>query len=320
MTKLNSFGSPEFLKDPEFINDALSATDSDQHQTESGAKSDRTEWVDPLAKQGAGATSAELASDLIANRIVEDLVLEQACLVTGATGAAIALVRGEKIVWRATTGPLAPKLALCLDPSTGLLSSCIQTRQLRHCNDTETDGRVDAETCRHLGVRSVVVLPLIQGDALLGVFAILSAQPNAFGKRDLDSLQALTDRILKSRKRGSKAIAPGPGDGPGAFRHKVEEVLPRDKASSSQSESGLRRRKHPSRGPDKWTTILGVLVIGVAMLLGTVVGWRLGWQKATLKLRDRSLPHRATARSKSEQPTVLQESSRNQGKSQRSLE
>jgi putative methionine-R-sulfoxide reductase with GAF domain len=293
VTELNSFGNPEFLKDPEFINDALSATDSDQHQTESQARSVRTEWVDPLAEHVAGATSTDPASDLIVKKIVEKLVLEQACLVTGATGAAIALVRGERLVCRATTGPNAPKLGVCLD-GTGLLGSCIQTRQLRHCNDTETDGRVDAEACRHLGVRSIVVLPLMDGDELFGVFAILSPQPNAFGKRDLDSLQALADRILESTKRVSKTTAPGPSKGFEAFRHRAEDVVPGEKISTSQSESGLRRRKHRSRGNDMWTPILGVLVIGAALLLGTVVGWRLGWQKAALGVRERSVPHRVT--------------------------
>ena len=202
------------------------------------------------------------------------------------------------MVCRATTGAHAPRLGVCLD-RTGLLGSCIQTRQLRHCNDTETDGRVDAEACRHLGVRSIVVLPLLDGDELFGVVAILSPQPNAFGQRDLQSLQALTDRILESRKKISKATPTVPRKESGSFLHKLEEVVPQNKTSSSQSEpgseSGLRRRKHPSRGNDIWTPILGVLVIGAAMLLGTVVGWRLGWQKG---FRDRSLPHRAIALSK----------------------
>ena len=44
--------------------------------------------------------------------------------------------------------------------------------------------------------------------------------------------------------------------------------------------------------------MLGVLVIVASILLGTLVGWRLGWRKATLGLRGSSPPHRIDAPSK----------------------
>src|SRR2546430_8945880 len=52
-----------------------------------------------LASHGGGTHSADLALDLMLNEIVE-----QARLATTATGAAIALVRGDEMVCRATTG------------------------------------------------------------------------------------------------------------------------------------------------------------------------------------------------------------------------
>jgi hypothetical protein len=141
----NSFGNPEFLKDLEFIHEQLSATDLGQHQTESQVRSDVTELADLLAAHGAGAASADPAPDLVLNEIIKEFrlnqVLEQACLATGATGVAIALVRGEEMVCCASTGPQAPDIGVCLDPRTGLSGSCVQTRQLQQCSDTETDPR-----------------------------------------------------------------------------------------------------------------------------------------------------------------------------------
>ena len=207
MTEPNSFGNPEFLKDLESINDQLSTTDLGQHRRESHASSDATELADAVAAHGAGEAS----------RLNQEL--EQACLATGATGAAIALVRGEEMVCHVSTGPQAPDIGVCLDPSTGLSGSCIQTRQLQQCSDTETDPRVDPAVCRDLGVRSIVVLPLIDGDELFGVFEILSSRPNAFSQHDLDSLQALTDRIVESRRQNWKATATLPRIASGFFPH-----------------------------------------------------------------------------------------------------
>jgi putative methionine-R-sulfoxide reductase with GAF domain len=286
VNELNSFANPEFLKDLEFINDQLSTTGLGQHQSESQARSDVTELADALAAQGAVEES----------RLNQEL--EQACLATGASGAAIALVRGQKIVCHATTGAHAPDIGVCLDPRNGLSGSCIQTRQLQQCNDTQTDPRVDPEACRRLGVRSIVVVPLMDGDELFGVFEILSSRPNAFGQRDLDSLQALTVRIVENRSQNWEATKAVPRKESGPFLHKLEVVVPQDKSQFSEADPGFPRRERISSRNDIRAAMLGVLVIASAVLLGTLLGWRLGWQKATLGFRASSLPYRAHAPSK----------------------
>ena len=230
MKEPNSFENPEFLEDLEFINEQVSTAHPSQRQSEFQAASNATKLEDALSGHGRGK-EARL------NQLVK-----QACLATGATGAAIALVRGEEIVCHASTGPHAPEIGACLDPHTGLSGSCIQTRQLQQCNDTETDPRVNPDACRSLGVRSIVVLPLMDGDELFGVFEILSSRANAFGQSDLDSLQALTDRIVESRKQNWQATATVPGKEPGSFLPKLEEVVPRDKSHSSEADSGFPRR------------------------------------------------------------------------------
>jgi hypothetical protein len=280
----NSFGDPEFLKDPEFINEQLSAADTGQQRSKSQARSDGTELVDALAAQ---REESHLNQEL-----------EQARLATGATGAAIALVRGEEIICLATAGSLAPSLGVCVDPHNGLSGSCIETRRLQQCVDTQTDPRVDPEACRHLGVRSIVVLPLMDGDELFGIVEVLSSRANAFGQHDLDTLQALTGRIVESRRQNWEATATVQRKAAESFLQKLEEVVPQDKNHSSESDSRVTRREHTASRNDIWTPILGTLVIGAAVLLGTLMGWRFGWEKATLGLRASSARYRANAPSR----------------------
>ena len=132
-------------------------------------------------------------------------ILEEVCLVTGATGAAIALARGKEMVCCANAGADAPDLGVCLDLHRGLSGNCIQTRQLQQCADTETDPRVDRQVCRQRGVRSLAVLPLLQGSELLGVFEVLSSRPNAFGQNELDSLLDLGNRISSAHAAGGRS-------------------------------------------------------------------------------------------------------------------
>jgi TonB family protein len=161
------------------------------------------ELATALSAHGGGALSADLALDLVLNEIVE-----HARLATGATAAAIALTRGDEIVCRATTGANAPDLGVRLDVDSGLSGACVKSKQWQRCDDSETDSRVDAEICRDLGVRSILVFPVVRAEKLLGVFEIFSPRPNAFTDREIQTLQALSRSIVNNVDRAADVLAP----------------------------------------------------------------------------------------------------------------
>jgi TonB family protein len=141
--------------------------------------------------------SPDLASDL-AFQVVLNEIVEQACLATGASGAAVALERDGELQCRASSGETAPELGTPVDANQGLSGECVRTRQVQVCVDAATDLRVDSEASQQLGIRSVIVLPLLRGDQLVGVLEAFSARPGAFGERDQRTLEALAQRVLKS--------------------------------------------------------------------------------------------------------------------------
>src|SRR3984885_12745269 len=159
------------------------------------------ELANALSAHGGGALSADLALDLVLNEIVE-----HARLATGATAAAIALARGDEIVCRATTGSNAPDLGMKLNVHSGLSGACVQSKKWQRCDDTETDSRVDAEVCRSLGVRSILVFPVVRDDELLGVFEIFSPRPNAFSDREIQTLEALSLSIVNNVNRADDVL------------------------------------------------------------------------------------------------------------------
>jgi TonB family protein len=161
------------------------------------------ELATALSAHGGGALSADLALDLVLNEIVE-----HARLATGATAAAIALARGDEIVCRATTGANAPDLGVRLDVDSGLSGACVKSKQWQRCDDSETDSRVNAEICRGLGVRSILVFPVVREEKLLGVFEIFSPRPNAFSDREIQTLQALSRSIVNNVDRAADVLAP----------------------------------------------------------------------------------------------------------------
>src|SRR5262250_35971 len=123
-----------------------------------------TRVAQTLAARGGGALSVDLALDLVLNDVVE-----QARTVTGATGAAVAMFRDGKLTCRASSGENAPDLGVPVDASSGLAVACVSTGEIQQCQDTETDGRVNAEACQLLGVRSMLIAPLVDGQRLVGL-------------------------------------------------------------------------------------------------------------------------------------------------------
>jgi TonB family protein len=158
-----------------------------------------------------GATSViDLALELVINEIVQ-----QARLASNATGAAIALMVGGKMVCRATAGATAPEVAALLNAPSGVAEACLATGSAQHCDDTETDPRFDAAACQRLGVRSVVIIPVLsqvvsvqnkKADRL-GVIEIFSPVARGFGETEVRRLQAFARRAAANVDRAKEFLA-----------------------------------------------------------------------------------------------------------------
>jgi len=245
----------------------LAENDSDELESLSLA-----DLATALSSYGGGDLSADLALDLVLNEIVE-----QARLATNATAAAIALAREGEIVCRATTGANAPDLGVRLDSQSGLSGACVQTNKWQRCDDTELDARVDAEVCRRLGVRSILVFPVLKDEHLLGVIEIFSPVPHAFTDREIQTLAALSRSVVGNIDRAAAVHVPPAPEEESASPTASEEQAASESAVPVVSFSPETRdgKNHPR---DYWTSILMVMVIGLAVVLGWMVG-RVGQQR-----------------------------------------
>jgi hypothetical protein len=146
--------------------------------------------------EDGGHSMAEMAQrDLDA---ALQLLADRAQYITGAGGAAIALRLGERneMLCRASSGAKAPQLGALLSTESGLSGESVRTRMPLRCDDAEHDPRVNQESCRDLGIASVMIVPIMGEDRLgqgqvLGVFELFSGQADAFAERDLSALQRL---------------------------------------------------------------------------------------------------------------------------------
>jgi putative methionine-R-sulfoxide reductase with GAF domain len=123
------------------------------------------------------------------------LLAERAQYITGASGAAIALREGSAMICRASAGPSAPELGAEVQIKSGLTGESVRTRKVLRCDDAETDSRVNRESCRALGIKSVMVVPLLREQEVTGVFELLADRANAFEERDVTALERLAEMV-----------------------------------------------------------------------------------------------------------------------------
>lgn len=156
-----------------------------------------------LSAEPGGQSLAEMAQrDLEA---ALQLLAERAQYITGASGAAIALLEASEMICRASAGPSAPELGAEVQIKMGLTGESVRTQKVLRCDDAETDSRVNRESCRALGIKSVMVVPLIREQEVIGVFELLADRPHAFEERDITALEHLAEMVLTGLEHADAA-------------------------------------------------------------------------------------------------------------------
>jgi TonB family protein len=231
-------------------------------------ESDVAELAARFAAHGGGKVSAEISTEL-ALQVVLNEIVEQACLATGATGAAVLFERNGEMECRATFGTNAPELGVRLDGESGLTVECIRTRQVQRCDDAQADPRANVEASHQLGTRSVMVVPLLRNGSIAGVLEVFSSRPAAFAERDERTLEALATRVLKNVERA--ADPSGVATPQNAPRESTGSVPGVGRIGTPEAHG-----RSPKVGRDAVVFALGVAVVICTVLFGTLVGWRLG--------------------------------------------
>jgi putative methionine-R-sulfoxide reductase with GAF domain len=126
------------------------------------------------------------------------LIAQRAVTVTWASGAAIALINKlnpSEMICRARAGSDSPELGASLQSGSGFSGECVQQGTTLKCDDSETDPRVDRESCRALGIRSIVACPVKRKTEVVGILEVFSPEVAAFWDNDLTILDRLAGMI-----------------------------------------------------------------------------------------------------------------------------
>lgn len=165
----------------------------------------RPNYTDTLTAVSAVQREAEtLGTDLVA---ILQLVSSRAQTLLRASGAAIALATADAdtLICGASAGPSAPPVGAKLRAGSGFSGECVRSGRILRCDDAETDVRVDRESCRALGIRSMMAAPVRMGAKVKGLVEVFSAQVGNFNDHDSAVLQRLAETVLAAVNRVARS-------------------------------------------------------------------------------------------------------------------
>jgi putative methionine-R-sulfoxide reductase with GAF domain len=129
------------------------------------------------------------------------LIGERARTLTRGSSAAIALVHKGGVICRASVGESAPALGTRLDVNSGISGECFRAGKTVRCDDSENDPRVDLESCRRLGVRSIVAAPVRYERDTVGLLMVLASEPFNFDEGDVAVVESLAHTVVRSMRQ-----------------------------------------------------------------------------------------------------------------------
>ena len=248
----------------------------------------RPSYSDTLAAVTAVQREVEaLGADLAA---ALQLITTRAQTLLRASGAALALSDRAPgfMVCRASSGSDAPPVGARLQVGTGFSGECVKSGKLLRCDDTETDSRVDRESCRSLGIRSIIAAPVLAKEKCIGILEAFAPQAGAFAESDANVLQRLAEMVVAAVNRAARAgDLPLPGTPASApFKPAPGSVL---FAAAPQKEKKEQPAGQSTSGGITLPRSHLFLLFCAAAVIFTVLGdYSAPWIQSKLRERERS--------------------------------
>jgi putative methionine-R-sulfoxide reductase with GAF domain len=164
----------DFTLDPESFQKLLSKAFAVQ---ESGLDSESLTAIVELQRAIAtGEADMDRAMDLIAGR---------ARNVANASGIAIGLLQGDKLVYRAGSGSGVTYVGQHVMATLCVPGHNTASGEILRVENAQTDRRIEAAICRQFGAHSLLILPIYHDGTMAGVLDVLFDEAHAFQHREV---------------------------------------------------------------------------------------------------------------------------------------
>jgi GAF domain-containing protein len=129
------------------------------------------------------------------------LVTERLVQIARASGAAIGILEGKKLRYRAATGHLTLASGTVVPMEKALCLACIRTGQAIRCEDVNPEFLLDSEECRRRGIQSMIAVPIFHDGEVVGGLELYYPTTQAFTDQDVHTCQLMAGLVTEALAR-----------------------------------------------------------------------------------------------------------------------
>jgi putative methionine-R-sulfoxide reductase with GAF domain len=133
------------------------------------------------------------------------VVAERIAQITNASGAAIGILDGKTIRYRAGTGAPALPLGSEVPLATAICATCVRTGQVLRTPDVNTEFLFDPELCRQRNIESLCAVPVYHDGSIVGALELYFDRLQGFADQDIHTCQLMAGLVTEAIGRGTES-------------------------------------------------------------------------------------------------------------------
>jgi putative methionine-R-sulfoxide reductase with GAF domain len=123
------------------------------------------------------------------------VIVESGREVANASGVAIGLLRGDRLIYRAGSGSSAAFVGQHVTASLTVSAFTKTSREILRVEDAQNDTRIEADICRQFGANSLLMLPIYFDRVVAGVLDIRFNDAHTFQDREVRAYRLMAEQI-----------------------------------------------------------------------------------------------------------------------------
>ncbi len=135
------------------------------------------------------------AMSLVAERVIE---------IAKAGGAAIGMLDGRKVRYRAASGLMTLPAGTEVPMEKALCVACLRTGQVIRCTDVNPEFLLDSQECLRRGIQSLIAVPVYHDGGVAGGLEVYYGTTQAFAEQDVHTCQLMAGLITEALARNEE--------------------------------------------------------------------------------------------------------------------
>ena len=129
------------------------------------------------------------------------LVCESAVRFAAGSGAAVAMLEGKTIRYRACVGTPAPASGTEVPLERALCASCVRAGEVLRLPNPNRASAADSELCRERGIQSLIAVPIYHDGNTAGALELYFDRLNGFAEQDVHTCQLMAGLLTEALAR-----------------------------------------------------------------------------------------------------------------------